>query len=74
MFYKNGPRNLQTIKNGQKNDIFLIIFDFTSTNDKWGGQNKNGATCPDGTYYYVMDAKDDNGKVYKAKGFITLNR
>ncbi len=51
-----------------------IVFDFGSTNDKWMGQTNSGATCPDGTYYYVMDAKDDNSKIYKAKGFITLMR
>lgn len=51
-----------------------IVFDFQSTSDKWYGQSIGGGNCPDGTYYYVMEAKDDNGKAYKAHGFITLNR
>lgn len=51
-----------------------IVFDFKSATDKWMGQSMNGGICPDGTYYYVMDAKDDRGKSYNAKGFITLNR
>lgn len=51
-----------------------IVFEFQSTTDKWFGQNTSGGTCPDGTYYYIMEAKDNNGKEYKAKGFITLMR
>lgn len=51
-----------------------IVFEFQSTNDKWTGQSKNGAACPDGTYYYIFEAKDDNGKAYKDKNFITLSR
>jgi gliding motility-associated-like protein len=51
-----------------------IVYDFKSTNDKWTGQSTGGGTCPDGTYYYILEAKDDNGKEYKDKGFITLNR
>lgn len=51
-----------------------IVYEFQSTNDKWNGQAKSGSNCPDGTYYYIVEGKDDNGKEYKAKGFITLNR
>lgn len=51
-----------------------IVFEFKSTNDKWSGQSIGGGTCPDGTYYYIMEARDDNGKIYKDKNFITLNR
>ena len=51
-----------------------IVFEFKSTSDKWTGQSKNGGNCPDGTYYYILEATVDNGKPYKDKGFITLNR
>jgi len=51
-----------------------IVFDFKSASDKWAGQSVNGGNCPDGTYYFIMEARDDNGKEYKDKGFLTLNR
>jgi gliding motility-associated-like protein len=51
-----------------------IVFEFQSTQDKWNGQTKNGSACPDGTYYYIVEAKDDNGKPYNTKGFLTMNR
>jgi len=51
-----------------------IVFEFKSTSDKWTGQSANGGTCPDGTYYYIVEARDDNGKEYKKHGFITLSR
>jgi gliding motility-associated-like protein len=50
------------------------VFEFKSTSDKWSGQSTSGGSCPDGTYYYVMEAQDVNGKAYKSKGFITLMR
>lgn len=51
-----------------------IVYEFKSTSDKWAGQTEGGGNCPDGTYYYIMEAKDDNGKEYRDKGFITLSR
>lgn len=51
-----------------------VIYEFSGVNDKWSGQNSHGATVPDGTYYYIVKAKDGNAKSYNFKGFLQLVR
>jgi gliding motility-associated-like protein len=51
-----------------------VIYDFSGVNDKWGGQTQQGGAVPDGTYYYIVKAKDNNDKDYNLKGFLQLVR
>ncbi|MFL5763979.1 MAG: gliding motility-associated C-terminal domain-containing protein [Bacteroidia bacterium] len=38
----------------------------------WNGHTKNGKMASDGTYYYVLHAKGDDGKEYHNEGWIQL--
>ena len=40
----------------------------------WDGRNSSGVECPDGVYYYVVNAKDNNEKEYSLKGNVSLIR
>lgn len=51
-----------------------LVFEFKDANDAWKGTNKNGSNCDDGVYYYIIQAKDMNGKEYDKNGFIELIR
>jgi hypothetical protein len=48
---------------------------FKSTNplDYWTGVNEEGAECPDGVYYYVIQASCDN-KTFNKTGYVQLIR
>ncbi|MBL0329374.1 MAG: gliding motility-associated C-terminal domain-containing protein [Bacteroidetes bacterium] len=51
-----------------------IIYTIKEVNSEWNGLNQNGQNCNDGIYYYVLDAKGEDKKEYKQKGFIQLLR
>ncbi len=40
----------------------------------WDGHTMAGEVCSNGTYFYVIHAKGDDGVVYDMQGFITLVR
>ena len=40
----------------------------------WDGRTTAGAECTEGVYYYIVTAKDNNGKDYEEKGSVSLVR
>jgi gliding motility-associated-like protein len=50
----------------------VLVFKTTSTTDYWDGTNK-GHECPDGVYYYIINATCDKNK-YQKKGFVQIIR
>lgn len=50
------------------------ITNLTSKIITWSGRTTSGIECSDGVYYYVVKAKEKNGKELNQKGFITLSR
>jgi gliding motility-associated-like protein len=52
------------------------VYDVTSEtgNIGWDGKNLQGKDCPDGTYFYIIKAKGDDGKEFEQKGNVTLLR
>jgi gliding motility-associated-like protein len=38
----------------------------------WDGHTKNGKMAPDGTYYYILHARGQDGKEYHNEGWIQL--
>ncbi len=51
----------------------LMIWESTDPDFHWPGVTKNGGTCPDGTYYYVVSTTYEN-KSKAWHGFVTLIR
>lgn len=55
----------------------LKLFSTNAGDIRWDGRTSAGQIVPDGTYYYLLNAKlkdDKGGKDYSAKGFINLTR
>ena len=51
----------------------IKVFETNKVGDKWDGRTTSGISCNDGTYFYVLKAKDDKTN-YDLKGFIQLLR
>ena len=49
-----------------------IIFKASPYLNNWNGEQSNGNTVPEGTYYYVLESVLDAAKVYN--GFVNVNR
>jgi gliding motility-associated-like protein len=65
------------------NNFHIIIYDrwglkiFESSNAaiQWNGRvNNTGGECPDGTYYYIISARDVNDASFANHGYLTLIR
>lgn len=52
----------------------ITVFEFTSINDSWDGNDRNGDPCADGVYFYVYEGKADNGDEFQGQGSVTLIR
>ncbi len=52
----------------------LKMSEVTNESIGWDGNSKNGSLAPDGTYYYLVDAKGADGKEYKFTGYVSLIR
>ncbi len=48
------------------------IFESLSPNIDWTGRSSSGIMQSEGTYYYIITAKDDSGRDYNLKGFVQL--
>ncbi len=52
----------------------ILMTDFSNPVQGWDGRNKTGILATDGTYYYIMSAKGNDGKDYERTGFLQLIR
>ena len=52
----------------------LKMGSWDSTTGGWPGTSNTGAKAPDGTYYYIIDAKAHNGKEFHEQGYLQLIR
>ena len=52
----------------------LVMFESSDPFFQWNGNNKHGAKCPDGVYYYTVDYAQTGKDSSTLKGFITLIR
>jgi gliding motility-associated-like protein len=49
-------------------------YEWHTTNGGWDGRTASGVLAPDGTYYFIMDAKGIDGKEYHEHGAFSLIR
>jgi gliding motility-associated-like protein len=52
----------------------LKIYEWHTIDGGWDGHNANGVKVSDGTYYYIADVTDGDGKTTQTKGAFTLMR
>lgn len=50
------------------------VYGWTKLNGEWNGKTSSGNDAPDGTYFYTIIAKGNDGKDYDLKGTVTLVR
>lgn len=51
------------------------VYETNSAEEDWDGTNANsGEPCPEGTYFYVVQVKDFEGRLIEDKGNLTLLR
>jgi len=48
-----------------------LMFETDDINNRWDGTTAGGNACPDGTYFYVVNAKSMRGDLNR-NGTITL--
>ena len=49
-----------------------IIFNETSSNPIWNGNNSKGSPVKSGTYFYKFEAKNKSGNAINGQGFIEV--
>ena len=50
------------------------VFEMFTPTDSWDGISMNGQEVPEGVYFYVLNAKGEDGSVYEEKGSVTIYR
>jgi gliding motility-associated-like protein len=50
------------------------VWELKNPLENWDGRNPTGMPCNEGVYYYVLDAKGEDGKAYHKTGFVQLMR
>ncbi|MGE0562580.1 MAG: gliding motility-associated C-terminal domain-containing protein [Flavobacteriales bacterium] len=51
-----------------------LIYTLNSINEVWDGRTNSGNICPEGVYFYVINAKGYDNVIYKENGTIQLLR
>jgi gliding motility-associated-like protein len=52
----------------------VAMAQLVSSNEVWDGRTMGGLLASHGTYYYIIHAKGEDGKIYNLTGFIELIR
>ncbi|MCE3278130.1 MAG: hypothetical protein K0S44_321 [Bacteroidetes bacterium] len=52
----------------------LKMYEFDGVHASWDGRTTSGVEVPDGTYFYLFNAKDVNDKEYKEQGHVIIMR
>lgn len=50
----------------------VLVYEWNQLNTAWDGRDKQGKSCPEGTYFYVLDAWGYDGVTHSSQGFLTL--
>jgi gliding motility-associated-like protein len=82
IFTPNGDNNNDQFKvsstgvESLKGEIYdrwgLKLYDWNQINEGWDGRTQSGVVVVDGTYYYIITLKAQDGKEHLYKGFIQL--
>jgi gliding motility-associated-like protein len=73
-FFSVFGENLIEVKGEIFNRWGQKMFAWDNVNGKWDGRTLSGNEVPDGTYFYVIEAKGVDGKEYFEKGTLSLIR
>jgi gliding motility-associated-like protein len=52
----------------------LLLHEWTGIDGGWDGKSKNGNNCTDGTYFYIINYDNNQGKSVNKDGFFELIR
>ena len=66
--------NIETIEGVIYNRWGQMMFSWDHLKGYWDGTTLSGSEAPDGTYFYIIKAKDFKGKEYFEKGGLSLIR
>lgn len=50
------------------------VYEMFTPDASWDGVSMNGQEVPEGVYFYVLNAKGEDGSVYEEKGSVTIYR
>ena len=73
MFMVDGE-NLAEVEGVIYNRWGQKLYEWNSVTGGWDGRTLSGEEVPDGTYFYIITAKGDDGKEYFKKGTVSLIR
>ena len=73
-FFSVFGENLIEVKGEIFNRWGQKMFAWDNVNGKWDGRTLSGNEVPDGTYFYIIEAKGVDGKEYFEKGTLSLIR
>ncbi|MBL1231673.1 MAG: hypothetical protein CMD31_11090 [Flavobacteriales bacterium] len=69
-----GGENLEEVEGVIYNRWGQKLYEWNSVTGGWDGRTLSGEVVPDGTYFFIINAKGTDGKEYFEKGTVTLIR
>lgn len=69
-----GGENLEEVEGEIYNRWGQKLYEWNSVTGGWDGRTLSGEVVPDGTYFFIINAKGTDGKEYFEKGTVTLIR
>lgn len=69
-----GGENLEEVEGEIYNRWGQKLYEWNSVTGGWDGRTLSGELVPDGTYFFIINAKGTDGKEYFEKGTVTLIR
>jgi gliding motility-associated-like protein len=74
LFKINNAADLKDIQVDIYDRWGLKVYSWNKLNDAWDGKTRSGLECPDGTYFYLINASTLRGKTLTQKGYLSLFR
>jgi gliding motility-associated-like protein len=74
LFKIDNAANLKEIQVDIYDRWGLKVYSWNTLDDAWDGKTRSGLECPDGTYYYLINASTWPGKTITQKGYFSLFR
>jgi len=79
---KDGSNDVFTVSGTNLSEVNCVIFnrwgqklyEWDRVKGSWDGRTQAGEECPDGTYFYIVKAKGNDGSEYFKKGGFSLIR